>query len=57
MNSVPGVGGGHVPGPLQQRVVRDLPPAAGPDPLQLGGQVHQGLGHRQEDVPPHIQVL
>ena len=30
----PGVGGGHVPRPLKQRVVRHVPPAPGDAPVQ-----------------------
>ncbi|XP_066062619.1 coatomer subunit alpha [Chamaea fasciata] len=46
---VQGLGGGHVPRSLQQRLLRRFPPAPGADPQQLGGQEHPGLGHVQED--------
>lgn len=47
-NRVEGVGGGHVSGPLQQRLLLPLPPAPGADSLQLRGQEHPRLGHEQE---------
>ena len=42
------MGGGHVPRPLQQRVLRAVPPTPGAHPQQLRGQKHQSLGHEQK---------
>ena len=54
VGTLSGLGSGHVPRPLQQRVLRAVPPAPRADPLQLGRQERPRLGHGQAQLPQHV---
>lgn len=51
---IQGVGGRHVPRPLQQRLQRAVPPAPGAGRVEQRGQEHPRLGHDEAHVPAHI---